>query len=649
MLIQAFSLFFFLAGIIGLTFSLPANLSSDSLASIDHVILFMQENRAFDHYYGTLKGVRGFSDPNVHISANTKKSVFHQPITGSVTPAPPAGVSELLPWHINAAGGDSEDRYQCMVAGSNGWQENHAFWNHGQIDTAVSSLTPYSLGYYKRADIPFHFALADAYTIGDAYHESIIAETNPNRMSWGGSTNGILQAKMGLNGPTLDNNDSPGCVKSQNNDGFEYSCFPYKWKTVAEYLEDASISWQVYQDEDNFGDNPFDSFENFVNAPPGSPLAEKGTARIGLQRFYDDAKAGKLPQVSYIVGPTDLSEHPPYGPLDGAWLQENVVKAVIEGANYDKSALIISYDETGGFADHVISPLPPANTPGEYIKDFYNASLGIQPNGPGFRVPLVVVSPWSRGNKVFTEISSHESQILFLEKWAAAKGKPFISKEMTEWRREQLSDLTKAFDFSKKDVSVPHFAKTRMPSIDPNTGNYNGGPVCQAKYPTHQPDVPYGKQTEKTALAVEAGYKQLTGNPSEGRYLIFEVPNAALGYDAKGTKLRMCKSSSKHNTPNTKFVIHSIDDSPSNNVFQIRLASVNGSKKKFITPSLGITDNQMIAGYFVLTDLGNGKGYSIVDQNTGKNVDLPTQVGASPQLVNGTTPLPIISVFSVTG
>lgn len=595
-----------------------------------------------------MAGVRGFADPNVHISANTKKSVFHQPVDSTVKPKPPAGVSELLPWHINARGGDSEDRYQCMLAGSNGWSANHAFWNKGQIDRAAYSITPYSLGYYKRADLPFHFALADAFTIADAYHESIIAETDPNRMSWGASTNGIDQAKKGLNGPVLDNHASPGCVSSDNNDGFEYSCYPFKWKTVPEYFEDVGISWQVYQDQDNFDDNPFQYFENYIDAPQGSPLAERGMARIGLDRFYADARAGNLPQVSFIVGPTDLSEHPPYGPLDGAWLQEQVVQAVLQSPKYNSSALIISYDETGGWADHVISPLPPTGTSGEYIKDFYNASLGIQPNGPGFRVPLTIVSPWSHGGRVFSEISAHESQILFLESWAAANGKPFHANEMTDWRRQQLSNLVKAFDFSNKNTSLPTLPTVRAPSKDPSSGSYNGGSVCSAKYPDHQPTVPFGKQTEEDALFVEKGFKQLIGNPSEGRYLVFEAMQGslALAYDRGAVRLTIGRASVDHSDKLQRFVLTAVNDTPNNNLFTIRTASASGNvPTKFITATLQLSANAAQAGQFAISDLGNGQGYHITEKQSGQALSIPTS-GPTPKLSPG---LLAFKIFSVTG
>jgi phospholipase C len=104
------------------------------------------------------------------------------------------------------------------------------------------------------------------------------------------------------------------------------------------------VSWQVYQDFDNFEDNMLAYFEQYQNAPNGSALMEKGNSYPGLAKFYEDAKKGTLPQVSYIIGPAELSEHYPYLPSDGAWLQKQVVDAVMNGPAYKETALFITYD-----------------------------------------------------------------------------------------------------------------------------------------------------------------------------------------------------------------------------------------------------------------------------------------------------------------
>lgn len=122
------------------------------------------------------------------------------------------------------------------------------------------------------------------------------------------------------------------------------SCYPLKWKTIYEVYEKAGVSWQVYQDKNNFDDNPLAWFEQYQNADESSPLAQKGLDYLGLDAFYDAAANGSLPEVSFIVGPRELSEHPPYMPKDGAWLQKKVVDSVVNSPKYKSSLLIISYD-----------------------------------------------------------------------------------------------------------------------------------------------------------------------------------------------------------------------------------------------------------------------------------------------------------------
>lgn len=121
-------------------------------------------------------------------------------------------------------------------------------------------------------------------------------------------------------------------------------CYPLTWKTTPEFYQEAGVPWQIYQDTDNFDDNPLAWFKQYQEAAPGTPLFDRGMAILGLDTFYAQAKNGTLPAVSLIIGPTQLSEHPPFSPHDGAWLQKQIVDAVTTGAAYSKSVLMISYD-----------------------------------------------------------------------------------------------------------------------------------------------------------------------------------------------------------------------------------------------------------------------------------------------------------------
>jgi phospholipase C len=127
-------------------------------------------------------------------------------------------------------------------------------------------------------------------------------------------------------------------------DGNGINCYPLKWKTVYEFYEEAGVSWQLYQDTNNFDDNPLAWFQQYQKANKNSPLAQKGMSFVGLDAFYAAAANGTLPEVSFIVGPTELSEHPPYQPKDGGWLQKQVVDAVIKSPKYSSTLLMISFD-----------------------------------------------------------------------------------------------------------------------------------------------------------------------------------------------------------------------------------------------------------------------------------------------------------------
>lgn len=569
----------------------------------------MQENTAFDHYFGTAAGVRGFGDPNVVISKDTNKPSFWNPVSVATTekgsPVPPPGVDHLLPWYINHQGGNSNDKWQCSVAGSNGWEQNHAAYDSGNVNKWATANTPYSLAYYKRQDIPLHFAVAQGWTMADNYHEFVITSTSPNRISWLAGTMGVDQAKQNLGGPAIDNSETPGCETAD--DGSPYSCYPYKWKTLPEYLEQVGISWQVYQDTDNFDDNPLAWFDQFQHAPNNSALAQKGLVFNGLDKFYRDAGAGKLPQVSIIIGPAELSEYPPYGPLDGAWLQKKVIDAITKGPNYDKSALIISYDETGGWVDHVMVQYPTMQEePNEWMLDPYNKTLGQQPVGPGFRVPFYIVSPFTRSGGIFSEPAAHESQILFIEQWAKAIGKPFTQQSMTQWRRQQLSDLTSIFDFSHVDISLPNLPDVRKASQDAN-GDYDGSAVCKAKYGGGQPDVPY-TQKDADAWLLEHGFKQVRGTPSEGHYYVFEQGNHALAFDGKANALAATPAKPDHSDISQRFIVHAVNKASKNNSFYLSPAT---QPSKFVGTDGKLTDDKTKAAQFLFDDARNGKGYSV--------------------------------------
>lgn len=555
--------------------ALSAVALAGGLGDIDHVVLFMQENRAFDHYYGTLAGVRGFKDPNV-LQGPYSKPIWYQP-TGKT-----GNSSYLLPWYLSEDQ-DYAESNQCSTGGTNGWDSNHNSWNFGAIDGWVTNNTAWSWGSYRRSDIPTHFSIVEGWTIADMYAESVIGPTNPNRVTWTSGTINLPGSPPGdpttLGGPYIENYETPGC---QHSNGYSYACYPLKWKTVPEYLEEAGIDWFVFQDTNNFDDNPFAWFQQYQDSKEGSSLHDKGISYAGLDAFYDRAANGTLPAVSYIIGPMELSEHPPYRPSDGAWLQQKVVEAVVNSPKYSNTALLISYDETGGYGDHVPPFVSPNGTSGEWFTD-PEAPQNYVPSGPGFRVPFYVISPWTRGGKVYTAPTDHNSQILFLEEWANAKGKSFHTNEMNQWRRDNMDNLVDIFDFENPDYSKPSL----VDAADPPTsqGKYTGTSTCQQKWNSRKPPVPYGNQNEADALWTEEGYKKILGALTEGRYLALQDADSSEScLTSSDCSLASQECVDSFYDSSQWFIVHQVG-----NVFstQFKLESANGG---YVTTS-GLTNN----------------------------------------------------------
>ncbi|GAA4850155.1 phospholipase C, phosphocholine-specific [Kitasatospora terrestris] len=413
--------------------------TTGTITDAKHIVILMQENRSFDHYFGMLKGVRGFADRSA-IQIAGGYSVFNQP----------NGLSRQYPWQFSltkpAGGADPERLAQCNGDLAHGWSDQHKAWNNGKLDSWVSAKgNVRTLGFLTRQDIPFHYALADNWTINDAYHCSVISATGPNRTyHWSGQIDPAGTA----GGPAYDGGDESGL----------------RWQTYAEALENAGVSWKVYQNAaDNYGDNALAYFTAFTSAPAGSPLAVKGMGSVPkvtgrtpddiVAAIKADVLAGTLPQVSWIVPDQGSSEHPYSTPADGAHFVHNVIDALNADPNvFNSSILFLNYDENDGFFDHVPPPVAPAGTAGE----FYNGtSIGL-----GFRVPMIAISPWTRGGWVSSEVSDHTSVLRFLEKWTTAIGKPATCPNISAWRRKVCGDLTGMFDFANPVYGLPALPDT---------------------------------------------------------------------------------------------------------------------------------------------------------------------------------------------
>lgn len=452
-----------LPGVIQQALAVPANNATGTLADVGHVVIFMQENRSFDHYFGTLSGVRGFEDPRA-ISLPNGAPVWQQPN--------PAGGS-VLPFHF-----DAKNTSALSVGTNHSWKGSQQTWQGW--NAWVSQKTVQTMGYFDRGDLPFYYALADAFTICDAYHCSIFGATDPNRMysltgtsqGWIGAMGSLynIDAKGYYNGDPANDNVSAAVTASAPN-----------WQTYAEVLEANQVSWKVYQEWDNYGDNYLAYFKNFrVNADgsrlsSNSPLYQKARslapgASVGgskgdglVSAFANDVRNKRLPQVSWICAPNDYTEHSPNSPNAGENLTARLLAALVaEPEVWAKTVFLLMYDENDGFFDHVPPHIPPITAAmgrstladnGVYEK------YGTEPVGLGPRVPMLVISPWSKGGKVCSQVFDHTSKLRFLEEWLVnglGKDRAAVScKQISPWRRTVCGDLTSAFDFKSPDQNWP--------------------------------------------------------------------------------------------------------------------------------------------------------------------------------------------------
>lgn len=472
------------------------------IRDIKHVVILMQENRSFDHYFGSLSGVRGFGDRST-ITLPGGLPVFQQPTTPPGTPV----TTTQFPWHLSAAPASaypashqppsSEVGAQGYGGTSHSWDDQHGAWFGGLMNGwvfAKGGLT--TLGYLDRSDIPFHYALADAYTVGDAYHCSVLSATGPNRTYlWSGT----IDAQQKFSSFVAFNG---GDELGKN----------LLWQTYAETLQKAGVSWKVYQGADDFGDNGLEYFKTFAQLDPtqggtpapGNALYDNGVANVpepltGLTANADnlanairaDVAAGTLPQVSWVVTNQAFSEHPDGAPNDGAYYLNGVLEALNSDPDvFNSTLVIIDYDENDGQFDHVPPPVPAPGTKDEFFLETSGAltSFGAtrpMPVGLGFRVPLILISPWTRGGWVTSEVSDHTSVIQFLETWTAALGAPAICPNISAWRRSVCGDLTGALDFTSPVFGLPELPKTTVIG-DPAGGSYRP-PVTTNAMPTQEP------------------------------------------------------------------------------------------------------------------------------------------------------------------
>ncbi len=539
--------------------------AGSSYLDAEHVVILMQENRSFDHAFGTLRGVRGFNDPRA----------IRLPDGNPVWVQANAAGERYVPFRLNMK--DSKSTWMGSLP--HGRSDQLDARNHGLYDKWLTAKRsgekayanmPLTLGYYTRKDIPFYYALADAFTICDQHFCSSLTPTTPNRLHlW----TGTLRERQSA--------DAPANVRNEDVDYGKWA----SWVTFPERLEEHGISWKIYQNElslesglseihdawlTNFGDNPIEWFTQYnvrfaashrtfrdkrigeipgeiialkkqlaANKGPANQLAalqkhldelaatlnrfeaertewteEKfrklspreqslharafctnggdpsyrqlaelnyrdGETKRSLQvpkgdvlhQFRKDVTDGTLPTVSWIVSPEAFSDHPSSA-WNGAWYVSEVLKILTSNPNvWKKTVFILTYDENDGYFDHVPPFTPPhphqpdaglvspgLNTALEYVelrrteKEQLRRKRREGPIGLGYRVPLIIASPWTRGGNVCSQVFDHTSVLQFLEKLLTHKTEKAIEEtNISPWRRAVCGDLTAAFQSADDD------------------------------------------------------------------------------------------------------------------------------------------------------------------------------------------------------
>ncbi|MBO8191351.1 phospholipase C, phosphocholine-specific [Streptomyces oryzae] len=476
--------------------ALAAEPLSGGLDTVKHVVILMQENRSFDHYFGMLRGVRGFADRNA-VELPNGGPVYRQP----------DGRKHVLPFPVRAAAEAQEKDLQYIGALNHDWDGGQKAWNGGWMNQWIAAKTPATMAYYDRADIPLQYELADTFTVCDAYHSSMHTSTSPNRnYLWSGNSGNEADGKRAIGNDAYDEGTHPG----------------YTWATYAELLEKAGRSWQTYTEWENFTDNQIEFFATFkavarkalaktgghtymesfyavvrdtsdaaerkrllglldegvaTLSPAERSLFDRALRRVATgtlaEAFSRDVAAGKLPEVSYIVPSAVDSEHPSVSsPIHSASIVYKVLDALASHPEvWQHTVVLINYDENDGFFDHVPPPVPPADDPDEWWKG--------KPTGLGIRVPLLVVSPWTVGGYVCSEVFDHTSVNRFLERWTGIE-----DPNITPWRRRVCGDLTSAFDFTDSQAQPT----VQQPGpIPPFTGRWQPEPPADQRMPEPEP------------------------------------------------------------------------------------------------------------------------------------------------------------------
>ncbi|HTW03737.1 MAG TPA: alkaline phosphatase family protein [Streptosporangiaceae bacterium] len=339
-------------------------MGTDTIPQIEHIVVLMMENHSYDNRLGMLRrpGADGF-----------RLGRDGLPLAAS-------------PY----ANGDVQHAFRMPTtcqnnAPSQDWLNSHIQFDNGRNDGFVESGSgPVSMGYWERADQPFYYSMASVFPIADRYFCSVLGQTYPNRRFL------ISATSLGIV------NDTVPALTDYPPNG-----------TIFDKVAGAGISWRDYYTD-----------LATVELYPELYLKNLGTNVVPIADFFADAAAGTLPGLALVEPNYDTqSEEDPQNIVVGEAFAASVVNAVMTGPAWRSTLLIWTYDEHGGYFDHV--PPPPALAPDDIAPEVPAGESAYNGFGQyGFRVPMAVISPWARRHYVSHQIYDHTSICALVEaKW----------------------------------------------------------------------------------------------------------------------------------------------------------------------------------------------------------------------------------------
>jgi phospholipase C len=342
------------------------------------------------------------------------------------------------------------------------------------------------MGYYAPSSIPYHTALATSFTLCDNYFQGVLSSTASNRAML---MSGSIDAQGIYNGPLTGDPLGPSTPSTQI----------YEWKSYPQQLYDNRYySFAIYEEDPASQPGPAPAKPTKTNPHPpsgkwtmnlaayfkgwsamvsDSKAKKRPISRTGASDFETDCANDTLPKVSWIIPPYHYSEHPDYSPLAGEYWLAKKIGAVLKHRWAD-TAVIVTYDECGACFDHVCPPLPPATDKDEWIAKgkYIHCSAG-----PGFRVPCILISPWSTGGRVASQLFDHTSVLKFLGSFT-----DIAPANIGAWRMGKFGNLIDAFGFASPAVATPPVLPT-APKVTWTTTGSVGLPVLPQRWPPPAP------------------------------------------------------------------------------------------------------------------------------------------------------------------